>query len=806
MRSMRLPLACARAAAAAPGALRRLLARPPPPPATGGTPGAPRHIASGTTNGIKWINSNHLNPVRGDSSQTGMFLIPLGTASGSPQRYRNVTSALLMCSDFNYLFDCGEGTLQQLRNCFMARTSSISRVFVTHLHGDHIYGLPGFIANFLDSLALDSYGTQSWRLGNKLDERASHLTLYGPLGLHAFVSAAMTTATPRQKAAMPVDVVELLPPGVSAPTSMHASDSGIGAPVKYVKPDADGTYYLYSTHAPTTAGDASSSSQTTDAAGPATWSSEKKSLRTHRHHDVRAALLRHTAHCVGYVVAERPYLNINVDVLVRHGLLPGPHYKDIRAQLEAGDSVTAPDGTVLTLAQVMVCDSPARKVVVLGDNCDASCMVPLAQHADVVLHEATMPPGEESKAHARGHSTPVMAGAFARACNAKALVLTHFGATLTHSHSDSSIHALGRERVMSTVRSMMAPTTRPAVQQAATPSRVVSGNSGSGAQGGGGAAATVPAAAGTAAVAGTAVVARPRATARQPAFPPPAGGFSERAKLSADAASRRPPASKAATAQLAASPPLRFRTLHPPPRGSRALSSGSWGLSGDGKSRGRSGVAKHPAVPAARGGGGGGGGNAPQAAAPTTAAAAPIGGGGGGGTTAGAVPRDAVARGDGDDDAREWGVGSVDMTLLDLVRLGTQPRSIAVLNGVLETARVVSSPAASKPTLVTTTPRANLRHAISQAIEPPMSPELWGDGVELVDLCYPVVEETRGMAPLVAAARDSFGSPRVLAARDFMAICVGDEGAAGDSAKGAGGAGREGQEGESQRQPRPKRV
>jgi ribonuclease Z len=72
----------------------------------------------------------------------------LGTSSGVPTRSRNVSSIALRLPQRAevWLFDCGEGTQHQILRSEV-RISQITRIFVTHMHGDHIYGLMGLLAS-----------------------------------------------------------------------------------------------------------------------------------------------------------------------------------------------------------------------------------------------------------------------------------------------------------------------------------------------------------------------------------------------------------------------------------------------------------------------------------------------------------------------------------------------------------------------------------------------------------------------------------------------------------------------------------
>ncbi|KMJ60516.1 ribonuclease Z [Bacillus sp. LL01] len=107
-----------------------------------------------------------------------MKLTFLGTGSGVPAKHRNVSSLALHIDDkegFVWLFDCGEATQHQILHTSL-KPRKISKIFITHLHGDHIFGLPGL----LSSRSFQGGGTP--------------LIVYGPVGIKDYIETSLSVS------------------------------------------------------------------------------------------------------------------------------------------------------------------------------------------------------------------------------------------------------------------------------------------------------------------------------------------------------------------------------------------------------------------------------------------------------------------------------------------------------------------------------------------------------------------------------------------------------------------------------------
>ncbi|MFC4597646.1 ribonuclease Z [Cohnella hongkongensis] len=99
----------------------------------------------------------------------------MGTSAGMPIAERNVSSVALNLTRGKgtlWMFDCGEGTQHQLLRTPL-KLSRLTKLFITHLHGDHLFGVPGLLSSRSSLGGLEP------------------LDVYGPPGLREFIEAAM---------------------------------------------------------------------------------------------------------------------------------------------------------------------------------------------------------------------------------------------------------------------------------------------------------------------------------------------------------------------------------------------------------------------------------------------------------------------------------------------------------------------------------------------------------------------------------------------------------------------------------------
>lgn len=97
-----------------------------------------------------------------------MQLTTLGTGAGGPFQGRNYTAQVLQVENHYYLIDCGEGTQHQLYR-YRVPYDRFQQIFISHLHGDHVFGLIGLLTSYC------------------LKQREKKLEIFSPPGLRELI-------------------------------------------------------------------------------------------------------------------------------------------------------------------------------------------------------------------------------------------------------------------------------------------------------------------------------------------------------------------------------------------------------------------------------------------------------------------------------------------------------------------------------------------------------------------------------------------------------------------------------------------
>lgn len=491
----------------------------------------------------------------------------LGTSSGVPTRLRNVSSyALTLVSGEVWLFDAGEGTQHQLQACPsnaafysiaatsggsssgakcgsmnalvtqvsnaellggdadqthqqqrkpaqpsresypLPKLSRIAKIFITHLHGDHCFGLPGLMAsismhwgNMQGQAKPKKHADNLHQNGGSHDgdtaecsEEAlatthhrpfsadnNFLEIYGPPNIGHFIRGALRYSDTRFgfrfRVNEVVDPERVVESGAPLPPSYPHQDP-YGEAVT-LHPDEAAPRYVYAMPL---------SEARSDSGAELPWPyhyhlvngsalPEEGEVPPATKIAVQAARISHRIFSLGFVlVAPQTPGRLNVEAAVRLGVPKGP----LLAELKKGNSITVsasvpgadpalsessgnqtPNQITIHAKDVTDPPTPGQTAVFLGDTCNSDAVVSLlrqiqqepgssaarignsprnvATHnseavssvsVDWLVHECTFDASMTVKAAQHGHSTSAMAGAFAKQCGAKHLILSHFSA------------------------------------------------------------------------------------------------------------------------------------------------------------------------------------------------------------------------------------------------------------------------------------------------------------------------------------------------------------------------------------------
>ncbi len=345
-----------------------------------------------------------------------MELIFLGTSSAIPTNYRNHSAIALKAFGEIMLFDCGEGTQRQMARARLS-PMKVDKIFITHLHGDHILGVPGIV----QSMAFRG--------------RLKPLHIFGPKGISQFVE----------------NIKKLGYFSMSFQIHAHEVDGRTGI----------------CAHGPAHEQDLDGSDQRLEEEGKK-GSNEKELKRTlnenfnkqdfgrvnkedfdrelneelneksdeelndelKRFHEVKVlenenytvtcCNMNHTVPDIAYRIEEKRNPKFLKEKAIACGVKPGPDF----GKLQRGIPVKVGSRTVKP-EEVLGAKRVGRKIVYSGDTRPCKQMIRFAENASVLIHESTFDSKNESKAYQTGHSTAAKAAEIAERTHVKKLVLTH---------------------------------------------------------------------------------------------------------------------------------------------------------------------------------------------------------------------------------------------------------------------------------------------------------------------------------------------------------------------------------------------
>ena len=384
----------------------------------------------------------------------------LGTASGTPSVYRNVSSYCMSWTDGSvWMFDCGEGTQHQLLRCPDVSLGRIEKIFITHLHGDHCWGLPGLLCSLAmlwtppgvipnatilsrskaaaatsSAVTAEGGSTSVATAGDDdcgeeedgdddeeivhdhFSLRSKYLEIYGPPKTGSFLREVLRSSEAKFGFQYRVNELVLHAKGEAEEMAAPPPFLRDEAPTRWIHRVAPGVKHF---------------DQILDSADAAAAAGIR----------VRAAELDHRVVSVGYAVTE-PSTPGTLDMsrVAALGVPKGPLLSKLKngetIQFPADPSLSSGELKSVRPEQVLGAPTAGRTALLLGDTCNSDETLPIATGADWIVHESTFDNSKSHLAVPRGHSTAKMAGEFAQKLGAKNLILTHFSARYPSSKKD----------------------------------------------------------------------------------------------------------------------------------------------------------------------------------------------------------------------------------------------------------------------------------------------------------------------------------------------------------------------------------
>ncbi|KAI0787267.1 beta-lactamase-like protein [Fomes fomentarius] len=331
------------------------------------------------------------------------------TSGGGPSETRNCSSLVVdaVGNGDLWMVDCAEGTVRQFiqqpsRGQTRLRLGRVSKIFITHMHADHTMGTLTFLRNVLGTPPATSTGTAPPPPPNRLKPLVE---IYGPRGIRRMIRMLWYTTHTHSEHSFVVH--ELLFPGQqpSIPADVHEGDANevdvrresecLGRDIPC---DKNGFWKGVVTLPP---------------------------KKTHGGFTVDAGPILHRDPCIGYIFRE---VSLNQ-----------PYFRVPRKLVILGDTYDpSPITPLIHDGHPFSASLPEVDLLNIGDKVRVPVTLLVHEATDTFIPPTIDPEGRtgrnrtkesvDAKTVERGHSTPAMAGAFARKIGAERLVMNHIGA------------------------------------------------------------------------------------------------------------------------------------------------------------------------------------------------------------------------------------------------------------------------------------------------------------------------------------------------------------------------------------------
>jgi ribonuclease Z len=291
-----------------------------------------------------------------------MEIIILGSAAATPIKERNLSSIALRFKNQILLFDCGEDFQRKFAEAGL-KFNKPMKIFISHFHGDHIIGLPGFL----------------FRLS--LNERTAPMTIFGPRNLFLYLFIHK----------------KILGLKTNYPLLIKEIDNQNNQIIEYKGLESEIPENINNIN--------------------------ENIIFDSKYYQIRYTLVEHSITTFAYAFIEKPrYGKFNPERARELGIPESNLWK----KLQEGEIIEIDGKSIDPIKEGITGPKrPGRKITYSGDLKPSENFINLGKNSDLLIHEATFAMALAETAAEKKHSTSADAANDAIKMNVKQLILTH---------------------------------------------------------------------------------------------------------------------------------------------------------------------------------------------------------------------------------------------------------------------------------------------------------------------------------------------------------------------------------------------